>query len=101
MKAISGRSSAVNGAPTLVLEPAMEELSTFSSGFKFTSAMLTYFRSLISENDGRSDKTEARLASGLEAARRAARTISTIALRRKTRSAPACAADCDHFQKPL
>src|SRR6478736_5789386 len=28
------------------------------------------------------------------------RTISAIALRRKTRKAPACASDCDRFSKP-
>src|SRR3984893_12505137 len=56
MKAISGRSSAVKGAATLVLEPVAGGPSAFSSGFKFTSAMLTYFRSLTSRNDGRGDK---------------------------------------------
>src|SRR5579872_1470827 len=55
MKAISGRSSAVSGSlTTLVADPAAGG-AALSSGFKFTSAMLTYFGSPITEIDGRSD----------------------------------------------
>ena len=46
MNAISGRSSAVKGSATLVMDPVAAFRPAVSSGFKFTSVMLTYFHPL-------------------------------------------------------
>ena len=65
MKVISGRSSAVRGSATLVVDAAGAGGTMASSGFKFTSAMLTYFHQPITEIKGRSDDAQTRLAADL------------------------------------
>src|SRR5579864_1661563 len=55
MKAISGRSSAVKGSTTLVVDPIAAVGATPSSGFKFMSVMLTYFHPISTEINVRID----------------------------------------------
>jgi len=50
MNAISGRSSAVKGSATLVMDPVAAFRPAVSSGFKFTSVMLTYFHPLSTKS---------------------------------------------------